>query len=136
MRNSSIFHVEKTLAMSQGFNDHFKGRTSVLQRRKLFYEAKQGPQGSITGFACRLRRLVSDCDLGKTGSTHLRDIFVIGVADDRIGERLFAEDAKSLTFELAIARGFERAKERSRTIAAIRSIPGQFLKPRTVADEQ
>lgn len=105
------------------FNDHFTGRTSILLKRKFFYEAKQGADECVSDFACRLRRLVAECDLGSTAAVLLRDIFVIGVMDDRLGERLLAEDSKTLTFELALAKAesYERAKlERGRTVAAIR----------------
>ena len=48
----------------------------------------------------------------------LRDIFVIGVRDDRLGERLLSEDASTLTFEEAInrAEAFERARTERRTV--------------------
>ena len=67
---------------------------------------------SKTEFACRLRRLARDCDFGDKATEMLRDIFVIGVRDDRLGERLLSEDATTLTFEDAIRRteAFERAR--------------------------
>lgn len=103
------------------FDEHFSGRTSVLLKRKNFYEAKQGPTETATDFACRLRRLVAECDLDSCASTLLRDIFVIGVANDRLGERLLAEDAKTLTFELAVAKAeaFERGKVERATSASV-----------------
>jgi hypothetical protein len=45
------------------FNAHFSGKTSVLLRRKRFYEARQEVNESISDFGCRLRRLARDCDL-------------------------------------------------------------------------
>ena len=70
---------------------------------------------SASAFACRLRRLSSDCSFGQSSNreTLLRDIFVTGVFNDRLGEKLLAEDASTLTFDLAIrkAEAFERARQ-------------------------
>lgn len=103
------------------FEEHFSGRTSILLKRKSFYEARQGPTETATDYACRLRRLVAECDLASSASTLLRDIFVIGVADDRLGERLLSEDATTLTFELAVAKAeaFERGKVERATSASV-----------------
>ena len=95
------------------FNTHFSGKTSVLLRRKRFYEARQEVNESISDFGCRLRRLARDCDFGSNSATLLRDIFVIGVRDDLLGERLLAEDSTTLTFESALARA--EAAERARS---------------------
>ena len=91
---------------------HFSNRSSLLLRRKRFYEARQLPNESITDFACRLRRLAKECNFDTQLQTMLRDILVIGVRDDVLGEMLLAEDASSLTFDTALSRGeaFERAR--------------------------
>ena len=36
--------------------EYFSGKTSILLRRKQFFEARQGANESITDFACRLRK--------------------------------------------------------------------------------
>ena len=94
------------------FNEHFSGRTSVLLLRKQFYEARQALNETSTEFACRLRRIAKECNFDTHLSTMLRDIFVVGVRDDRLGERLLAESADTLTFEVALskAEAFERAR--------------------------
>ena len=94
------------------FAHYFTGRTSILLRRKQFYEARQGHQESASSFAVRLRRLSQECDFGVNVSTLMRDIFVVGIKDDRLGERLLAENATDLTFDLALtkAEAFERAR--------------------------
>lgn len=94
------------------FDEHFTGRTSVLLLRKQFYEARQMSNESATDFACRLRRISKDCNFGSSLTTMLRDIFVVGVRDDRLGERLLAESADTLTFDNALvkAESFERAR--------------------------
>lgn len=53
----------------------------------------------------------------------LCDIFVIGVFDDRLGERLLSEDA-SLAFDLAIrkAEAFERARAERQTVGSVAAV--------------
>ena len=80
------------------FDAHFRCRTSVLLRRKVFFEAKQGSNECATDFACRLRRLSNDCEFDTAQSFLLRDIFVCGIHNDRLGERLLAEESTALTF--------------------------------------
>ena len=94
------------------FKNHFAGRTSILLKRKQFYEARQSQQETVTNFAVRLRSLAKECDIGGSASILMRDIFVVGIRDDRIGERLLAEDAQTLTFDKALAgdEAIERAR--------------------------
>ena len=101
------------------FDDFFKTRSSVLLLRKRFYEAKQEPRESITEFACRLRRLICECDFPPAFSdTLLRDIFVCGVHSNVLGERLLSEDSSTLTFTMAITRGeaWERARSERQSV--------------------
>ena len=102
------------------FQTYYTGRTSVLLRRKQFYEARQSAHETVSTFAVRLRRLAQQCDFGDTASTLLRDIFVVGVHDDRLGERLLAEKAADLTFDNALgkAEAFERARVERGAVAS------------------
>ena len=84
-------------------SEYFSGKSSLLLRRKQFFEARQQSMETISEFACRLRRLAKDCDFSDS-ATMLRDIFVIGVANDRLGENLLTEDASTLTFDTAVAK--------------------------------
>ena len=94
-------------------NEYFGEKSSILLRRKTFFSARQEPKESANSFACRLRRLSTDCEFGAYRDILLRDIFVIGIFDDRLGEKLLAEDESSLTFDLAIrkAEAFDRARQ-------------------------
>ena len=94
------------------FQKHFDCRTSVLIKRKAFFEARQTSTESATNFACRLRRLAKDCNFGMNQADLLRDIFVCGVYNDCLGERLLAEDESKLNFETALAKAeaFERSQ--------------------------
>ena len=98
--------------------EYFKGRSSVLLRRKDFYQTRQSPTETVTEFSCKLRRLAKECDFGAILQNMLRDIFVIGVRDNNLGERLLSEDSSTLTFDSAIpkAEAFERARAERRTV--------------------
>jgi hypothetical protein len=85
------------------FNEYFQAGQSVLLHRKNFNSTRQAPSESISQFACRLRRMVELCQYPSTFvSDQCRDIFVAGVANDRLGERLLSEDLKKLTFDIAV----------------------------------
>ena len=86
------------------FEGHFLHRTSELLLRKQFYEARQQPNETVCDFACRLRRISKDCGFGANRDTMLRDIFVVGVRDDCLSEKLLAEDASTLKFDTALVR--------------------------------
>ena len=111
------------------FKTHFSGKSSILLRRKRFYEARQEINESISDFGCRLRRLARECDFGVQSATLLRDIFVIGVRDDLLGERLLAEDSKTLTFESALARAEAAERARSDRRAASNPVISAVRKP-------
>ena len=101
------------------FDEYFSGKASILLRRKYFFEARQIRTESVTEFACRLRRLIKECDfMAAIGATLLRDIFVVGIYSNILGERLLAEDASTLTFDKAInmAEAFERARSERQTV--------------------
>ena len=90
--------------------EYFVGRSSMMLQRKLFFNSKQGANESVADFAGRLRRISADCDFADAAEM-CRDIFVFGVSNDRLGERLLAEDPKTLTFNDAVTKAetFERA---------------------------
>ena len=103
------------------FDEYFKTRSSLLLRRKQFFEAKQGPHEPVIEYSCRLRRLMTQCDFNAaTSLILLRDIFVCGIYSNMLGERLLSEDAATLTFENAIARAeaWERARSDRQTVGS------------------
>ena len=89
---------------------YFSGSSSVLLNRKRFFQARQGPGETIAEFSGRLRRLSRDCNF-KDASEMLRDVFVIGIRNDHLAERLLTQDETTLTFEKAVstAETVERA---------------------------
>ena len=106
---------------------YFEGASSILLHRKDFFEAKQKSHESCNEFAVRLRRLFNDCGFSSSQTELLRDIFVIGIFQDRLAEQLLALDSSKLTFESALqkAEAFERAchERRSYEVAAVSKTP-------------
>lgn len=95
----------------QQFDAYFSGGDSLLLHRKHFLQMKQAPNESISQFAVRLRRQATICQYEDACQWLCRDVFVAGVHQDRIGERLLTEDIKKLTFDNAVAKAevMERA---------------------------
>ena len=95
------------------FKAYFTQKSSVLLHRKTFFESRQGQNETVTEYACRLQRLASECNFSMSHNELLRDIFVFGIYNDLLGERLLAEDPATRTFEAALrkAEAFERAKK-------------------------
>ena len=121
-------------------DEYFGRKSSSLLRRKTFFSARQEQNETANAFACRLRHLASDCNFGDNKSTLLRDIFVIGIFNDCLGERLLADET-TLTFDLAIKKveAFDRARQectssKSATISAVQHSPDRRLrKPLTAS---
>ena len=92
-------------------SDYFGGKKSVLVKRRDFLRATQTASESVTQFACRIRRLGAECNFGAMSLELQRDIFVSGVKDNRLGEKLLNEDHTKLNFNdaVTIAENFERA---------------------------
>lgn len=90
--------------------EYYVGSSNILIKRKLFFNARQNTGESCEAFACRLRKLASECSFTDS-SELLRDIFVIGVSNDRLGERFLSEDPTKLTFDAAVTKScaYERA---------------------------
>ena len=91
-------------------SEYFVGSTNILLARRDFYSCKQNPDETIHNFECRVRRLAQECQFPDC-SMMMRDIFVLGIRDDRLGCRLLAEDVAALTFDKAvnIASNLEKA---------------------------
>ena len=68
------------------FQKHFDCRTSVLIKRKAFFEAGQTSAESATNFVCCLRHLAIDYNFGMNQADLLHDIFVCGDYNNCLGE--------------------------------------------------
>ena len=81
--------------------EYFSASTSLIIHRKEFYEARQNKNESASQFAVRLRKMATECKFTNSAEM-LRDIFIICVSDNQLGERFLMEDLDKLTFEVAV----------------------------------
>ena len=104
--------------LSDALSEHCNPAPSVKVERSNFYMYRQEPNQSISDFIARLKKLSQYCEFGDTIEDMLRDITVVGVADDRIRRRLLSE--KKLKFQQAreIAFVMESADRNVSDIAA------------------
>ena len=74
---------------------------TLLRYKFLTYKQKEGQ--SFDEFMTQLKKLSSDCEFGELKNSLIKDIVVIGVADNSLRERMLRE--LNLTLERAIALG-------------------------------
>ena len=94
-------------------NEYFCGKSSTLLKWKMFLSTQQEQSETANAFACHLHRLISDCAFSDNKMTLLRNIFMVSVFNDCLGEKLLAEEETELTFDLAVrkAEAFEHARQ-------------------------
>lgn len=92
---------------------HFKPVKSCFAARKEFYSLQQNSGETVVEFSARVRKSASDCQFGAELEVIMRDIFILGLTQTKIRERLMEEDPtdKSLTFSKALT--LAAAKEAS-----------------------
>lgn len=102
------------------FDEYFGEQKSLILARREFLQSKQGQSETITEYACRLRRLYKECEYDTQNDELMRDVFVIGIANNDIAEKLMAKE--DLDFNEAVSRGeaWERAtRTRQETVKTI-----------------
>ena len=104
--------------LSAKLTEHLKPVQPIFSARQEFYLARQLENETVMQFSARLRSLAMSCKFSDDFYKNIvRDIFVIGIRDFRIKERLFEEDPSSSSFDLAksieIAANREAATQRS-----------------------
>lgn len=77
---------------------HFAPVKSYFFARKKFYQTLQSTKEPIRQFAARLHNLADECDFRTELNLVLRDVFVMGIQDKKIRERLQEEDATHKEF--------------------------------------
>ena len=70
--------------MKEALKDHCDPTPSVIISRFHFYLARQQHRQSIADFIAHLKKLAQHCTFGNTIDDMLRDLLVVGLADDRI----------------------------------------------------
>ena len=87
----------------------------------------------MTEWACRVRKLVNRCGFPKEYNEEaMRDVFIFGLNEKRIAERLMDQDISELNFATAQGRAeaMERASrtlEQGRPVMAVRRKPEQVI---------
>lgn len=96
----------------QALDKHFTPKRASFADKAKFYEATRNPGESLAEFAARLRGLASYCDFGAALETLLRDRFILGLGIGPERDRLFEQDAASVSLDkaLEIAQQAESAR--------------------------
>ncbi|XP_049886841.1 uncharacterized protein LOC126381402 [Pectinophora gossypiella] len=84
------------------FDGHFKPKRCVFADRAKFYEAKRAAGESVEEWAARIRGLAVHCVFGSSLEKLITDKFVLGLNAGPEKDRLFEQDATTLTFTKAL----------------------------------
>ncbi|XP_048485338.1 uncharacterized protein LOC119693994 [Plutella xylostella] len=88
---------------------HFTPKRSTFADRATFYMATKESSETMEEWLIRLRGLAVFCDFGAALDTLLRDRFILGLPDGPERNRLFEQDAKTLT----VAKALEVAQQQA-----------------------
>ncbi|KAJ8910316.1 hypothetical protein NQ315_012237 [Exocentrus adspersus] len=91
--------------------EHFAPVESYFSERLKFYTARRNVNESISEWEARVKSLAVNSKFGNELNTVMRDIFVIGLNEEKIMDRLFEEDATSATITLAKVLKIALSKE-------------------------
>lgn len=75
--------------------EHLSPVKAYFAERIKFYNAKKAHGETVCQWAARVKSLAVNCKFGTELETVIRDVFVIGMNDNTIMDRLFEEDASS-----------------------------------------
>ncbi|XP_035226730.1 uncharacterized protein LOC118199052 [Stegodyphus dumicola] len=90
--------------------DHLNPKALIIPSRHMFINRKQHEGESISSYVTELRSLAIPCEYKEDMlNTMLRDVFVSGLRDRNILDRLFQEDDIDLEKTLKIALAMEKA---------------------------
>lgn len=98
-----VLPEEKTMEeLVKILSDHFSSVKSHFAERLKFYNAKRQPHESVNDWQAKVKSLASNCKFSTELQVVMRDIFVIGINDDKIMDRLFEESVSRLAFDQAV----------------------------------
>lgn len=94
-------------------NSHFKPKHCTYADKAKFFNARKDPCENMAEWAARLRGLASFCNFGTALEQNLTDRFVLGLGSGPVRDKLFEQDASSLTLTqaLEVAEKVESARE-------------------------
>ncbi|XP_074026896.1 uncharacterized protein [Leptinotarsa decemlineata] len=90
---------------------YFSPVKSYFSERLKFYNARKSMSESVSEWEAKLKSLAKNCKFSEEQKIVLRDIFVIGMGNEKIMSRLFEEDASSEAVTLASVVKIALAKE-------------------------
>lgn len=128
--------------LTEFLTQHFKPLKSCFAARREFYALQQNSGETVVEFSARVRKHASDCQFGSELEVIMRDIFILGLAQTRIRERLMEEDPtdKSVTFvkALTLATAKEAALKSTSTAQSIKVEPTDtfFMEKRSVRPQE
>ncbi|KAJ8971388.1 hypothetical protein NQ317_005087 [Molorchus minor] len=103
LRNLCVPNLPETKTYQQLITlltEHFSPVKSYFLERLKFYTAKRLLNESVSEWEARIKNLASNCKFGEELNVVMRDIFVIGINNEKIMDRLFEEDASTTTLTL------------------------------------
>ncbi|XP_030039241.2 uncharacterized protein K02A2.6 [Manduca sexta] len=88
-------------------DSHFKPKQCSFADKAKFFGANRNPGESLGEWVARIRGLASYCEFGTALETNLRDRFVLGLGSGPERDKLFEQNASTLT----LARAIELAEQ-------------------------
>ncbi|XP_040069533.2 uncharacterized protein LOC115325180, partial [Ixodes scapularis] len=91
---------------------HFASAQNVVVERRKFAMRVQGPEETVLEYLGALRRLASFCDYGESLESRVAEMFISGIRNAEVQDRLIREsdgaNAPSLERAVQLAQQFER----------------------------
>ncbi|XP_063366045.1 uncharacterized protein LOC134654528 [Cydia amplana] len=113
-------------------NKHFSPKRCTFADREKFFEARRTTGESVEGWAARVRGLAVHCEFGSALDKLLVDRFVLGMNVGRERDRLFEQDATSLSFAKALEVAQQAASARHARATATESTAAALVKEEPV----
>nr|CAI5842295.1 unnamed protein product [Callosobruchus analis] len=117
IRNLCVPELPENKTSSELFTllvEHFTPVKSYFSERMKFYTARREVHESVASWEARVKSLAKNCGFNSNElNTVMRDVFVIGINNKKIMERLFEEDAAKSTTTFSTVLKIALARESS-----------------------
>ncbi|XP_040061732.1 extensin-like isoform X2 [Ixodes scapularis] len=99
-------------SLLSALDTHFASAQNVIVERRKFAMRFQGPEETVLEYLGALRRLASFCDYGESLESRVAEMFISGIRNAEVQDRLIRESdgtkAPSLERAVQLAQQFER----------------------------
>lgn len=99
------------------FEAYCKPRKNITLLRHNFLTHKQQDSVSFDTFVTELKQQSTQCELGELRDSLVKDMIVIGVADNQLRERLLRTDDLTLDVAIKLGQAAEATKQQAVTLA-------------------